>query len=308
MADGWPDIALRFAIYADLMVLFGVPLFAIQVVGACEQGARFARRYVTLAASAAWVGAVLSVLGLMVMASQMVGATDVSEVTRHVLEMVVTRTDAGISWAVRIGALVVCAAAVPILRERPAVLCAVLSGAGAVALATLAWTGHGAMDDGARGAVHLTSDVLHLLAAGAWVGALIGFVLLSLGPQGNTAQSVATLGRMAAGFASTGSVIVAVLFVSGVTNYVLIAGASWRPLFMTVYGRLLTAKLAVFVLMLGLAAANRYLFSPRLALATGEPHRADAVRGLRRSMAIEAALGLLVLVLVAWLGVLSPQP
>jgi copper resistance protein D len=308
MVDGWPNILLRFAIYADLMVLFGVPLFAARVVGAREQPPWLAWRYMALSAASAGLGVVLSVVGLMVMAKQMVGAADVSEVTRHVLEMVVTRTDAGISWVVRIAALAVCLVAVPVFRKRPVVLFAVVSGAGAVALGALGWTGHGAMDEGARGAVHLTSDVLHLLAAGAWVGALVGFVLLSLGARGNMAQSLETLRRSAAAFASTGTVIVAVLFVTGVANYVLIAGASWEPLFTTVYGRLLAAKLAVIVLMLGLAAANRYVFGPRLDRVTAASGRPTAVRALRRSLATEATLGFVVLALVAWLGVLSPQP
>jgi copper resistance protein D len=308
MAEGWPNIALRFAIYADLMVLFGVPLFGIQVLGTREQPAWLAGRYMAISTTAAGFATILSALGLMVMAAQMVGAADISEVTRHVLEMILTRTDAGISWAIRIAALAVCMVALPVLRKRPAALFAVVSGASAVALASLAWTGHGAMDEGARGAVHLASDVLHLLAGGAWVGALVGFVLLSLGAQGNTVQSVTTLGRAAAGFASTGTVIVAVLFVSGVVNYVLIAGASWQPLFTTVYGRLLAAKLAVIVLMLGLAAVNRYVLSPRLERATATSDHTHAARALRRSLATEAAFGFVVLALVAWLGVLSPQP
>lgn len=307
MPDAWSNIALRFATYADLMVLFGVPLFAIQVVGLRERAGWLSRRYARQAAAAAGVGAGLAVLGLLVMARQMVGAEDLSDVTRHVLGMVLTRTDAGISWAVRIAALGICIAAPAFVRKSSGLLLAVLSGAGAVALATLAWVGHGAMDDGLRGAVHLAADVLHLLAAGAWVGALVGFVSLSWGAQARTEQSVATLERSAAGFARTGVLIVAALFVSGAVNYLLVAGASWQPLFTTLYGHLLAAKLAVIVLMLGLAAANRSRFGPRLARATGAGRR-SAVRTLRRSLATEAACGFVVLALVAWLGVLSPQP
>jgi putative copper export protein len=40
--------------------------------------------------------------------------------------------------------------------------------------ATLAWTGHALSDAGAGRSVHLASDTVHLLAAGAWVGALPG--------------------------------------------------------------------------------------------------------------------------------------
>src|SRR6185437_10963689 len=42
----------------------------------------------------------------------------------------------------------------------------------AVLLASLAWVGHAGGTPGTDGEIHLTSDVLHLLAAGAWVGGL----------------------------------------------------------------------------------------------------------------------------------------
>lgn len=308
MPDAWSNIALRFATYADLMVLFGLPLFALQAVGPRERAGWVARRYATLAAAAAGLGAGLAVLGLMVMAEQMAGAEELSDVTRHVLAMVLTRTDAGLSWAVRIAALGACIAAPVVVRRSPGLLFGVLSVAGAVALATLAWVGHGAMHEGLCGALHLATDVLHLLAAGAWVGALVGFVVLSWGTHARDAQSVAMLEGAASGFARIGVLMVAALFVSGIVNYLLVAGASWQPLFTTLYGELLAAKLAVIALMLGLAAANRYLFSPSLARASAAPDRSSAVRALRRSLAAEASLGFVVLALVAWLGVLSPQP
>ncbi|KAK0338878.1 hypothetical protein LTR94_036782, partial [Friedmanniomyces endolithicus] len=50
--------------------------------------------------------------------------------------------------------------------------------AAAAALATLAWNGHGAASEGSTGWLHLTADILHLLAAGLWVGALFGLLLL----------------------------------------------------------------------------------------------------------------------------------
>jgi hypothetical protein len=72
------------------------------------------------------------------------------------------------------------------------------------------------------------------------------------------------------------------------------------------YGRLLLAKLAVFVGMVGLAAANRYRLTPGLAkgLAQGDP--ASALHALRLSLLVETAAGLVVLLLVSMLGVLAP--
>lgn len=308
MADGWVTIALRFATYTDLMILFGVPLFAVQVLDPRDHATWISQRYAKLVGVAAGVGIVLALLGLMTMGMQMSGASDYASVTNHVLGMILMRTDAGMAWAARIAALLVCLAVAATIRSRPAVLFSVTAAAGAIALATMAWAGHGAMDDGARGYVHLGSDVLHLIAAGAWVGALIAFVSMSFAPPAAGDHSVDMLNRTAAGFGRMGTAIVAALLVSGVVNYVLIAGPSARPLVSTLYGNLLAAKLVLFALMLALAGANRFFFSPGLEAAMGNGNHLRAIRILKRSLRTEASLGFLVLGLVAWLGVLSPQP
>jgi copper resistance protein D len=303
----WPDIALRFADYLSLMVLFGVPLFATYALGSGEETSRVARHCAALAALAAVAAAVLSLFGLAAMAMQMTGESDPSTITSHVVEMIVTRTGAGIAWVVRMMALALCLVAVPALRRRPATRLVVLACGGAVALASLAWTGHGAMDEGARGYLHLLSDVLHLLAAGAWVGALLAFVVLSVGPGRADGRSVETLNRTASGFAGVGTTIVATLVVTGVINYILIVGPTLRALFTTVYGRLLGAKLLLFAGMLGLAAANRYVFSPRLEAALRVANFGRAAGMLRRSLWTETGLVFLVVALVAWLGLLAPD-
>ncbi len=56
--------------------------------------------------------------------------------------------------------------------------------------------------------------------------------------------------------------------------------------------------------MLGCAAVNRFRLTPRLA---GKGRSApDALATLRRSIALESLLALLVIALVAWLGTLPP--
>ncbi len=59
--------------------------------------------------------------------------------------------------------------------------------------------------------------------------------------------------------------------------------------------------------MLGLAAANRFRLTPRLAAAIGAGGpTAAAVADLRRSVLVETSIGVLVLVLVSLLGALAP--
>ena len=307
MPDQWAGIALRFATYVDLTILFGVPLFAIQVLDPQDHATWISRRYARLVAAAGAIGIALALLGLAALALEMTGSDDVSAVTRNALATILLRTGAGVAWAARVGALGVGLIALAMLRNRPRTLFHALAVTGGIALATAGWAGHGAMDDGVRGYVHLGSDVLHLLAAGAWIGALAAFVFMSLAPPASDDHSVDLLNRTAAGFGRIGTAIVAILLVSGTINYGLIARANWSPLLSTLYGNLLIAKLAVFVLMLSLAGANRFLLGPRLRSALAAGDHAQAARTLVRSLRTEAALGLLVLALVAWLGVLSPE-
>ena len=45
-------------------------------------------------------------------------------------------------------------------------------------MASFAWTGHGAADEGLGGLLRVIGDVFHLIAAAVWVGALAVFALL----------------------------------------------------------------------------------------------------------------------------------
>ncbi|AXV83667.1 copper homeostasis membrane protein CopD [Ralstonia solanacearum] len=306
MADDGLSVALRFALYLDLMLVFGVALFGLRALRPEDRAAAIARRYVRVIVVSVAAGIVLSLWSILVMAKAMTGAAEYAELTRHVFGMILTATAFGLAWTARMAALAACLSAVAVLRRRPTARFAVLAALGATALATLTWSGHGAMDDGARGVLHAASDIAHLLAAGAWVGALVAFVLLSSARQMSAPGAVAMLSRASNGFAGLGTVIVATLAVTGVANYLFIVGPTVDGLITTAYGGLLLAKLALVALMLGLAAANRFRLSPRLAAAVRSADEAGAVRALRASLVTEACLGVLILGLVAWLGGLSP--
>lgn len=292
------DDGLSVALYLDLMLVFGVALFGLQALRPEDRAAAIARRYVRVIVVSVAAGIVLSLWSVLVMAKAMTGAAEYAELTRHVFGMILTATAFGLAWTVRMAALAACLSAVAVLRRRPTARFAVLAALGATALATLTWSGHGAMDDGARGVLHAASDIAHLLAAGAWVGALAAFVLLSSALQMSAPGAVAMLSRASNGFAGLGTVSVA--------NYLFIVGPTVDGLITTAYGGLLLAKLALVALMLGLAAANRFRLSPRLAAAVRSADEAGAVRALRASLVTEACIGVLILGLVAWLGGLSP--
>lgn len=306
MSDDWLVVALRFALYVALMVLFGVALFGLYAMRPSDRSSAIARRYVQIVGFAAVLGIGLSLASVVVMAKAMTGASEYAELTAHVLGMIVTGTSVGLAWTARVVVLLAALVAIVMLHARPVLRFGVTSTLGAFALATIAWAGHGAMDDGARGGLHLAADIAHLLAAGAWVGALLAFVILSTRARESSPEAADLLGRASNGFACIGTLIVVTFVLTGVVNYLLILGPTTAGLLTTAYGGLLLAKLVLFALMLVLAAANRYRLSPRLAAALRGGNHVHAVLTLRQSLIMEATLGILTLALVAWLGVLPP--
>jgi len=306
MGDDWQAIAIRLGLYLDLMLLFGVPLFGLFALRRHERTSFAGSRMGGLLAATGMLGVALSLLGMAVMARSMSGAEDYASVEQHVYEMVMLHTNVGLAWLVRMGALFAAICAALWLRRWPTLWLSAITVSGAVALSSLAWAGHGAMDEGAKGYLHLSIDILHLLAAAAWVGSLAIFVLLAVRARFVDSDRIELLSRALNGFAGMGTLIVATLLITGAINYWLINGWVLQTLTSTTYGTLLMWKLLVFVLMLGLAAANRYRLSPGLETAMRHGGVPKAVTEVRRSLAVEFAAAIVVLSLVAWLGTLSP--
>ncbi|WP_201316305.1 copper homeostasis membrane protein CopD [Dyella sp. EPa41] len=296
----------RLALYLGLMLAFGVPLFVWRVVGG-NTAPHIVHRALRVASAATAVGLLASVTVLWAMAEAMSGSSDPGAVW-SVVHTLLTQTTVGITWDLRVVFLLVSlglglAAA---LKERTRAVA--LSSLGAVALATLAWAGHGAMSDGAAGWLHLGVDIAHLLAAGAWLGALATLTLIAKTASRHAGrEAMALLSSAATGFAAMGTLIVAVLVVSGMLNYILIIGPTLSGLTGSLYGRLLLLKLGLFATMLVLAAANRFRLAPALEQALRDDDTAGAVSALKRSLYFETALVTSILGLVAWLGTLNPE-
>jgi putative copper resistance protein D len=221
--------------------------------------------------------------------------------------MILMGTDVGIAWVVRVVALSAIVIVTFAVQRHTASSHGVVAALAAIALATVAWSGHGAMDEGARRYPHLIADILHLFAAAVWVGALAAFAMLLRRAKTPSFDQLVGLSRALAGFAMVGTLIVVTLIVTGAVNYWLTVGLSLSPLVSSQYGLLLLAKLCLFFAMLGLAAANRYHLTPRLEQSIDRGDTRAAVKALRSSLVLETGAALLILLLVAWLGVLSPS-
>lgn len=302
MTDG-PLVALRLALYADLGLLFGLPVFLLFA----RQGAEIWRllRLPRAMAVLAGLGLVLSPLGFAMLAAQMSGAPLV-QLDPAIAWTLLAQTSLGWALVARMAALVL-AFGIALLVHDARTKRWLLSGCGGMAVASLAWSGHGAADVGALGALHLGGDIVHLLAASAWIGAL-ALLLALVSPRGPASRArIETAHDALAGFSGIGTVIVGLIVVTGLLNGAFTVGldglgASYR----SPYGQLLLVKLLLFAAMLCCAALNRFRLTPALRHALDMGREAAALSRLRRSVAIETGLAALVLALVAWLGRLAP--
>lgn len=292
-------VVVRLAQYLGAAGLFGGALFLARL---SPLGARPAER-----ALLQWSAALLFVataLALILQSATMAGG-DASFADLSMVGMVVGGTTFGYAVVVRLALTML--AGVALLVSRGARGLWVTAALGGGATLSLAWGGHGAADDGLPGWVHLGSDLLHLLAAGLWLGALAMLVVLSLDSRAARQPEVARrLHQALDGFSGAGTLAVGLLIFTGVANsWFLVGPTRLVTLFTTLYGWLLLMKLGLFAAMAALAAVNRWRLTPALA-AAGSAGLPSSVQSLRRSLVLESGAGLLVLAAVAWLGTLAP--
>ena len=101
------------------------------------------------------------------------------EVDTASVSMMIFETPMGNAWSVRMMALLVTFAAafrMNATKDLPKLM--LVAFGSAVALSSLAWTGHGAASEGATGTAQLIADIIHLIAAGAWLGALAALTII----------------------------------------------------------------------------------------------------------------------------------
>ena len=106
-------------------------------------------------------------------------------------------------------------------------------------------------------------------------------------------------------FSTLGIVSVGTLLVIGTINTWYLAG-SIPALIETDYGRLLLIKIALFFGMVAIAAINRLHLTPRLVAGASARAAREALRQLRRNIAIEIVAGAIIIAIVAMLGVTPP--
>jgi copper resistance protein D len=229
--------------------------------------------------------------------------------SEDLLPMVLSGTDFGRDWIARAVLSVLLAAALVFAQPGRAIYRTVLFAACALSSALvgmLAWAGHAAATPEGLGALHIASDVLHLVAAAAWVGALIPLALvIGAALARRDAPSIAIAGEVVRRFSPLGVVSVGALAATGLVNTWAIVG-NLSALVSTAYGRLLLVKIALFLAMVSLAGINRLRLTPRLQQKLDPTGAADSLHRIGANAFIEAALGLGVVAIVGLLGTMSP--
>jgi putative copper export protein/mono/diheme cytochrome c family protein/peroxiredoxin len=176
-------------------------------------------------------------------------------------------------------------------------------------LMSLALSGHAAAADGSVLVLQVSTDALHLAAAGVWLGGLVPLaILLQVARRRIDPLALLIAAHATQRFSRLGLVGVGALVVSGACNAWFLVGTI-PALVGTPYGRLLLLKIALLFPLLAVASVNLLQLRPRLlAAAVRERQKtvSQLLAKLKRNVIVEVSLGLVVLSIVGALGVTPP--
>lgn len=302
-------VAVRFIHFASAMAVFGTGafrLYAFAGAGAGESRPENAAARDALDAFLArammWgtVVALLSALAMVPCVGAGMAGTDSAALDPATDATVLFGTSFGQAWCWHIGFAIVLLALCAMPRRRwqsAASLVAAL-----LFLASLGWVGHAAMDFGG-GRAHELNQMVHLTAAGVWLGGLAPLgILLHRSLRSDGAAYIPLARAALPHFSQIGYAAVALVALTGSINAILLVG-SFDALVETPYGRLLVVKIALFLTMVALALINRFRLVLRLRDSAATP---PALRALYRSVIGEQALGLTILAVISVLGTWPP--
>lgn len=285
-------VLCRLLHYGSAMVLFGVSVFQ-GVLAPRMLASRLDRPLVSVATAAALTLVLTSVAWLLVTSGEMGdGWSDVW--SPESWAAVLFDTEFGHVWLWRLGlAALLCLLLIAGRIDRWRIVAAL----SALMLGSLGLIGHAAMLEGPSGWLSRASHVLHLLAAGFWLGSLVPLVLClkGFGDASSRVQVSTALRR----FSGLGHFAVGIVIGTGALNTLLVLGAvpiqASSP-----YQSMLLAKIALVGVMVALAIVNRYVLVPSLET------DGRTLQVLRTCTVAELLLGISVLAIVSVLGILPP--
>lgn len=305
----WIGVGIRALSTGAGLLIVGV--LAMSLLGG-PSGKPTARRWQQrLGRSTRWLAALVLVSGVAALGWQVTvvtGRTD-SVTDASAWLRLLGATHFGIVWLLRYAILLLLAALV-FLRESdeaPADWLAWRIEAGILAAAGIglaAWAGHAVgVDPGS--ALPALVNALHLVAAGAWLGALPALaVLLAAASREDGADSRPYAVLAVRRFSAWALAVMMAIVVTGLWNTWYEAGGV-PGLVGTGYGRLVLLKVALLIPVLALAGWNRSSLLPRLGgdgAAVGRP----AMKRLAGFVAVEAVIGAALVIVAAVLALTPP--
>lgn len=278
--------------------LVGVSGFRMVAVRGAGAGAALDRR---LAAQAGLALALLLAATAARLWAQTYSSFGLDEpVTGELIRLVAEQTRWGGRWVLQAGAVVLVTPVAAVLLARRGPIWAIFGLVTLGVVGTAPLTGH-AMANAGGVVWPMVLQVLHLLAAGVWLGTL--GVLLTAGlralGQPDGAEDGASVSRLVDSFSPVALAAATTVAVTGGLTAVLYVDQI-AQLWQSTYGRALLLKTTLFLVTAGLGAYNWKRVRPRLTDAGG-------VARLRRSGTAELLVAVLLLAVTAWL-VHLPMP
>ena len=326
----WGQTLVRSLSYISMMLLFGGFAFRSLVLRPTLTAALDAKERVEAQGAGErrisrllWLGVIVlamaSVVALVLQASDVFDKSFHDSVSPSVLAQVLA-TGYGASWLLQVLALTAIAIILFMVtrnrehhpEDQRTILWWLGLVGGAALLIAPSWTGH-AVASMKHFRLAVLTDWLHLLAGGFWVGGLFHLALVwpVLSSRISDHNRPSALHHLIRCFTRTAMPSVALLVLAGLYNtWAHVPGIT--ALWITPYGRALSVKLLLVLLMLLLGAINNYHFGKRAELLAKkkENYVTDSAAAIEhsfyRSVAFEASLGLVVLLVTAVLVFLTP--
>jgi len=286
-------VVCRLLHYVSATFVFGASAF-LWALAPAELEGEFRRRLGVPLAIAGFAAS-MTTIGWLLLEVGEIGRGWSDTVSLEMNWAVLRDTSFGNAWLVR---LLISATLFSLLLTKRGMSSGAVVVVSGLLLASLAMVGHAAMQEGLTGALHRTNHLLHILAGSAWLGALIpiSLCLSVLGDAQRKSAAILALRR----FSVAGHAAVLLVIFTGVVDVALVLGR-WPTDWSSPYQFLLTIKIGLVAVMIGLATLNRYVFVPRIGRAPQQ-----AMNALRYSTIGEITLGLAVLALVAVFGTFEP--
>ncbi|HET9422453.1 MAG TPA: copper resistance protein CopC [Nocardioides sp.] len=260
--------------YAGLLVAVGLVVFCAWMVGDVRLPPETVARLRKVQWWAAGVAVGAAALGVPLAGSyqQGLGMEGLTDPAAYDLELV--GDDVLVLALQAVGLL-----AALLLRERRGLATA----AAAVAVWSPALVGHTRAFEPVS--LLVVTDALHLSAGAIWLGGLVGLALTLPAIRGRRSDAVAVVAR----FSTVAAGVLALLAASGTVMGWRIIG-SWDGLFGTTYGRLLMVKVGIALVVVMIAAWNRWRLLPQVTKAVGHDQGVAATGLVRRTVLAEACL------------------